>query len=148
MESVPRDLDQVQQRPTPFMKAIAAQQARAEHLHLTCTLHDLGFIDREGPLLLLRSLALMIVDRWNWGGSVPTVAFLNAPLLRKVALPHYYDLHFGILPWAQLTVLIVDWIADTECAAILNLAVNLFYCKLTVYTKEQSTYVQIHCNRF
>jgi hypothetical protein len=126
------------------MKAIAAQQARAEHLNLSTMLHDLGFIDREGPLLRLRSLALRILDWWSVGGPVPTGAFLTAPLLRKVALPLYNILHLKILPWAQLTVLIVDAITDVDCATILNLAVNLFYCRLTVDTREQPTYVQIH----
>ncbi|KAJ7914447.1 hypothetical protein B0H13DRAFT_439052, partial [Mycena leptocephala] len=116
----------------PFIWTIAAHRGRWEHLKLRLpSMRHLLAID--GPLLSLRSLTLGLPS-WSWAAhSVDgPAAFLTAPFLRRVALQEYFTVYNSILPWSQLTVLIVDAIMVYDCLIIFDRAVNLVYCRLTV----------------
>jgi hypothetical protein len=98
--------------------------ARWEHLNLELSTSLLRTI--EGPMLLLRSLDLQLVDQ----DLVTTqVAFREAPLLRTVVLNHFAAGTLA-LPWAQLTSLTLRWIYLQECVPILQQTSNLVHCRL------------------
>ncbi|KAJ6545249.1 hypothetical protein B0H19DRAFT_281700 [Mycena capillaripes] len=122
-------------RLDPFIHAIAAHCQRLEHLRMLAEFHLL--FSFRSPLLWLRSLRLGL--RWTRDPGeylLPPTVFLAAPLLRKVALQKYEHEHRAILPWGQLTVLIVDSIAPYECARVLSLAPSLVFCRLRTYATE------------
>jgi hypothetical protein len=77
---------------------------------------------------------------WRIAGDPPPLpaAFHTVPNLRRVTLSHYDgNLYQPILPWAQLTVLIVDLITAQQFVSILNLATNLVYCRLSIYPTDE-----------
>ncbi|KAJ6588155.1 hypothetical protein B0H19DRAFT_1098166 [Mycena capillaripes] len=113
----------------PFMQTLAAHGARWEHLKLF--LPNLSHLLHSIPASLpcLRTLTMGL---WEEMESGPAIEVLTAPLLRKVALQEYHTVYDQLLPWSQLTVLIVDKIALHSCATILNFAINVNYCRLTI----------------
>ncbi|KAJ7822054.1 hypothetical protein B0H13DRAFT_2127755 [Mycena leptocephala] len=119
--------DPKQQGLPAFYRIIAAH--RVEHLKLFGPLGSLRYIER--PLLSLHSLTIGFSVGRDGVGDAPST-FLAAPLLRKVAFQIYHDVFHYILPWTQLTVLIVGFIAPHECALLLNLATSLVHCGLTL----------------
>ncbi|KAJ6532686.1 hypothetical protein DFH09DRAFT_1370184 [Mycena vulgaris] len=126
-------------RIAPFLQKIASHCARWEHLKLYVPHHSLRSI--TGPLPFLRSLQIGVPTAdpepsENTDGSILTSAFLTAPLLRQVNLRSYQDVYSTILPWSQLTVLTVELVFPGECITILNLAVNLVYCKLLISSDD------------
>ncbi|KAJ6588198.1 hypothetical protein B0H19DRAFT_200341 [Mycena capillaripes] len=114
----------VKSNMTQVVQTSANHCARWEHLNLSIP-GPLTFLPNvELPLPSLRSLKLGY-DRDN---LTATPTFLAAPLLRKVALEVYRDVHGPILPWSQLTVLSVDYITLNQYADLLDRLVNLCYC--------------------
>ncbi|KAJ6545269.1 hypothetical protein B0H19DRAFT_282018 [Mycena capillaripes] len=122
-------------RLDPFIHAIAAHCQRLEHLRMLAEFHHL--FSFRSPLLWLRSLRLGL--QWTRDPDeylLPPTVFLAAPLLRKVALQKYEHGHRAILPWGQLTVLIVDSLAPYDCARVLSLAPSLVFSRLRTYATE------------
>ncbi|KAJ6588178.1 hypothetical protein B0H19DRAFT_1098231 [Mycena capillaripes] len=108
---------------TQLVQKIVNHCARWEHLNLSIP-GPLKFLPNvELPLPSLRTLKFGY-DRDN---LTATPTFLVAPLLRKVALVVYRDVHGPILPWSQLTVLSVDYITLNQYAELLDRLVNLCY---------------------
>ncbi|KAJ7639719.1 hypothetical protein DFH06DRAFT_1217688, partial [Mycena polygramma] len=117
----------------PYMQAIGAHCARWEHLKLLIpTLdHLLNFI--PGPLSSLRSLTLGIWDESEFMPvKNPNVKNLAAPLLHRVAIQRYYSVYAPVVPWSQLTVLIIDRLVLHQCPILLNRVLNLVECRLTI----------------
>ncbi|KAJ7672433.1 hypothetical protein DFH06DRAFT_1176281 [Mycena polygramma] len=119
----------------PYIQAIAAHCARWEHLKLLMpTLnHLLHFI--PGPLDSLRSLTLGLWDEFE-SFKDPNPKIFTAPLLHRVALQQYYTVYDTVLPWSQLTVLIIDKVALDKCAVVLNRTPNLVQCRFSVHEAE------------
>ncbi|KAF7343063.1 F-box domain-containing protein [Mycena venus] len=122
----------------PFLEAISAHRARWEYLKLDTCFTYLTSI--KGPLPTLRSLTLalfnpQVVEQNERISSV----FLTASRLRKVALLNYGVMYRTILPWAQLTVLIVEVMPHDECVTVLNLAPNLVHCMLKIFVGAQQS---------
>ncbi|KAJ6545187.1 hypothetical protein B0H19DRAFT_281129 [Mycena capillaripes] len=122
-------------RLEPLIHAIVAHCWRLQHLKLRVHLGHLRSL--ESSLLSLRSLIIWVQDPDD---NVPT-AVIGAPLLHRVALQRYHRMLSSILPWIQLTVLIVGLIGRDEYVHMLNLVPNLVYCRITIYENEQPMYV-------
>ncbi|KAJ7856793.1 hypothetical protein B0H13DRAFT_2576342 [Mycena leptocephala] len=117
----------------PFIRSIAAHCARWENLKLFAFLDHLHSI--EGPLLSLRSLTIGLWASKD-DSALPAI-FHTAPLLRKVALQRYKSTHHAIIPWSQLTVLIVDIIRPDECGLVLNHTPRLVHCRLVIDVPDE-----------
>ncbi|KAJ7766312.1 hypothetical protein DFH07DRAFT_351332 [Mycena maculata] len=119
----------------PFVDAISSACARWGHLAL-CTPRR-SFRAIVGLLPLLRSLSIMSLTQFSRAlEDTPTAtrAFHTAPLLHKVTLQYHRTSPLSdLLPWARLTVLIVNYIAPERCADLLNATSSLVYCRLRVY---------------
>jgi len=114
-------------RLTQFLQATLSHFGRLEHLELR--LLPLRHTT-EYQLPVLRSLAL-----WRFQDidvdPTPLTAFADAPNLRSVTLVNLYDSSQQIiLPWSQLTELVLWNTSSHAGAAILNQAVNLVHCRL------------------
>ncbi|KAJ7915171.1 hypothetical protein B0H13DRAFT_2000688 [Mycena leptocephala] len=87
------------------------------------------------PLLSLRSLTIGLWASKD-DSALPAI-FHTAPLLRKVALQRYKSTHHAIIPWSQLTVLIVDIIRPDECGLVLNHTPRLVHCRLVIDVPDE-----------
>ncbi|KAJ7639714.1 hypothetical protein DFH06DRAFT_1217681 [Mycena polygramma] len=119
----------------PFIEAIVLHSARWEHMKLFGPLAYLRSI--EGPLPLLRSLTIGFSTQM---GHAPVIVFHKAPLLRKLTLSLYLDHYTSMIPWSQLTVLIIHIIQPHECGLILNLTPRLVQCRLIVGESTEQTH--------
>jgi hypothetical protein len=102
---------------------VVLHRARWERLELyinRCHLHIL-----DGPMPLLRYLNLCLDSP-----AVGTEA-IEAPLLRNVILNNCAASTI-ILPWAQLTSLVLLYVSLHECVPILQQTSNLVRCKLGI----------------
>ncbi|KAJ6457795.1 hypothetical protein C8R47DRAFT_169746 [Mycena vitilis] len=118
----------------PFIEAIAPHCERWEHIKLFGPLAYFRSI--EGPLPLLRSLALGFSTQM---GPASVIVFHKAPLLHRLTLSLYLDHYTSMIPWSQLTVLIVHIIQPKECRLILNLTHRLVHCRLIVNESKEQT---------
>jgi len=123
-------------RLTQFLQATLSHFGRLEHLELR--LLPLRHTT-EYQLPVLRSLAL-----WRFQDidvdPTPLTAFADAPNLRSVTLVNLFDSSQQImLPWSQLTELVLLNTSSHAGAAILNQAVNLVHCTLhpTIHGEAQ-----------
>ncbi|KAJ7719976.1 hypothetical protein B0H14DRAFT_3009366 [Mycena olivaceomarginata] len=105
---------------TKVLSAAIVHCARWEHLNLELSASLLRTI--EGPMPLLRSLDLQLVDQ---DLVTAQVAFREAPLLRTVVLD-YFAAGTLALPWAQLTSLTLRWVSQAACPQ----TSNLMHCRL------------------
>ncbi|KAJ7130372.1 hypothetical protein C8R44DRAFT_872183 [Mycena epipterygia] len=92
---------------TSFVQAIAPHSARWEYLDLCIPHNSLRSWNFEGPLPFLWSLK---ISTWETEDNPALCTFQTAPLLRSVALQYYYDNYGALLPWHQLTVIIINFI--------------------------------------
>ncbi|KAJ7178174.1 hypothetical protein C8R46DRAFT_988315 [Mycena filopes] len=124
------ELVYLRREPPLIFQTIMAHRHRWQHLKLFTDMFNLPAI--IGPFPLLRSLA---ATTWLFRPQTvmhwPTT-FRDAPLLQRVALDRYDDLFRDMLPWSQLTVLIIHDIEGKQCLAILALAPGLVYCDLAI----------------
>ncbi|KAJ7704544.1 hypothetical protein B0H17DRAFT_1126858 [Mycena rosella] len=125
--------DAATRRELPFLQTIARHCARWEHLKLYTSTKFLSSI--EGPLPLLRCFQIGMSGGHPDAQHSSTPAFLMAPLLSRVHMRSYHDSHFRILPWSQLTVLAVKWIAVHEFMDVLSCTVNLVFCQFGLYDR-------------
>ncbi|KAJ7130371.1 hypothetical protein C8R44DRAFT_872182 [Mycena epipterygia] len=118
-----------------FIQAIASKyRLRCEHLEIYIAHYSMNEFIRSftGLLPLLQTMKIYSVGEYGEVGGAADFAWHTAPLLRTVALQRYYEDYDAMLPWSQLTVLIVndiDWVSSKE---IFHWAVNLVYCKLGI----------------
>jgi hypothetical protein len=109
---------------------------RCQHLKLTTYLDALRSIDGSFPLL--RSLTIdVFFEGLAESDSAVTLAFNQAPLLQNVSIGSYDGFYFDILPWRQLTVLVVRGILVVESARILKETVNLVHCKFMTFNPRR-----------
>ncbi|KAJ6457799.1 hypothetical protein C8R47DRAFT_169893 [Mycena vitilis] len=119
----------------PYMQAIGAHCARWEHLKVLIPTLDHLLNFTPGPLSSLRSLTLGLWDESEFVKN-PNVKNFAAPLLHRVALQRYYPVYDPVVPWSQLTVLIIDMLVLHQCPIILNRVLNLVECRLTIDDKD------------
>ncbi|KAF7352461.1 F-box domain-containing protein [Mycena venus] len=103
---------------------IVAHRTRWEHLKLYVCGLDLSTID--GPMPLLRHLDVELLEK-----SPTVLAFHDVPLLRTVVLGHYASASV-ILPWVQLTSLVLTDVGPSRCFPILQQTTNLVHCELEI----------------
>ncbi|KAJ7655811.1 hypothetical protein DFH06DRAFT_483877 [Mycena polygramma] len=111
------------------LSVIAAHRARWEYVKLNMNLFDFHAI--EGAMPMLRQLELQVpID------GVPSfpVAF-HAPLLRAATLWDF-EYHTALLPWSQLTSLVLIAKVPRHCREILQQTPNLVYCELILLDYE------------
>ncbi|KAJ7720946.1 hypothetical protein B0H16DRAFT_1792254, partial [Mycena metata] len=123
------ELDYFRLEVTPLLETIIAHRARWQHPKLFVPMRNLAAID--GPFPLLRSLT---TSPWTLSADDErhrSTAFRASPLLHRVALDQYEDVYREMLPWSQLTVLVIQSIQMKQCIMILALAPLLVYCDLT-----------------
>ncbi|KAJ6464380.1 hypothetical protein C8R45DRAFT_1023852 [Mycena sanguinolenta] len=119
---------------TPKVMALFAPiTPRLEHLKLVVSRDDLGPIE-GGSMPLLHHLDL---DLMSLSASTK-VSFGELPLLRGVILWDLTALRV-LLPWAQLTSLVLNEVFLDQCVPILQQASNLIHCKLHLYCPSDYT---------
>ncbi|KAJ7659327.1 hypothetical protein DFH06DRAFT_1406502, partial [Mycena polygramma] len=98
---------------------------RWEHVKLQLTLSDLPL---GSSLPMLRQLELQVPIRSDspFRGALPPVPLLRAATLWDFRCPS------DLLPWSQLTSLIVITKPASDCTTILQQTVNLVHCELMV----------------
>ncbi|KAJ7659253.1 hypothetical protein DFH06DRAFT_1406377 [Mycena polygramma] len=123
-----------------LLDTIAAHCVRWEHVKLQLTLSDLPV---DSSLPMLRQLELQIPFK----SSHPVLGALpELPLLREATLwdfPYSSDL----LPWSQLTSLILIARPPEDCTPILQQAVNLVHCELIIDDERGLPQPDIHLPR-
>ncbi|KAJ7722785.1 hypothetical protein B0H16DRAFT_1431217, partial [Mycena metata] len=124
------ELEYTTRSDTPFLFLIIAHRARWQHLKLFVSPRNLGAI--IGPFPLLESLTIMTTNGLHPSAYRPAT-FYSAPLLRRVAIDSFKDIFLDMLPWSQLTVLVIKHIEMNQCLQILALASNLVYSDLTFF---------------
>ncbi|KAJ6464424.1 hypothetical protein C8R45DRAFT_1219908 [Mycena sanguinolenta] len=113
------------------MALIAPHCPRLEHLKLVVSLDSLNAIESDSmPLLHHLNLELT--------GYGPEVSFGKLPSLRSAVLRKVVALSV-LLPWAQLTSLVLDQVYLDECVPILQETSNLIHCELRLYSPAEST---------
>ncbi|KAF7353339.1 F-box domain-containing protein [Mycena sanguinolenta] len=108
------------------MALIAPHRLRLEHLKLVIFMNTInpGAIEGSMPLLRHLDLDLKCVDF-----SYNTLSLRELPLLRSVVLSRTAS-RCAILPWAQLTSLVMNKVYLDECVPILQQTSNLIHCEL------------------
>ncbi|KAJ7018279.1 hypothetical protein C8F04DRAFT_1328405 [Mycena alexandri] len=117
----------------PFVDLITTYSNRLEHLKLRSSPSLLRLIN--GSLVSLRCLTLCT---WKEPNNEPHLQ-LSAPLLQKVAIQHYHTGLRALIPWSQLTVLVIASIPSQQCVRVLALAVNLLYCEFAISRQTQES---------
>ncbi|KAJ7087032.1 hypothetical protein C8R43DRAFT_1244879 [Mycena crocata] len=110
------------------LQTLIPHRLRWEYLELGIFDHLLPII--EGPTPLLRKLGLRV-----FGSPSSLFSLKDAPLLRIVALNDIAAASI-ILPWAQLTSLILHNVFPQECTAILLQTSDLVHCQLNLIADD------------
>ncbi|KAJ7263149.1 hypothetical protein B0H12DRAFT_1269019 [Mycena haematopus] len=112
-----------------FSEIIIRHLARIEHLELSAgdemDLSKQASISETMPLL--RTLKL---GSWSIQDSIPVARFLDAPRLRSVHIIRSSCPSEVLLPWNQLTSLVLEGISARNSATILNQTVTLIHFRL------------------
>ncbi|KAJ6464511.1 hypothetical protein C8R45DRAFT_1024266 [Mycena sanguinolenta] len=108
------------------MALIAPHCPRLKHLKLVLFFDGLNAI-QGSSMPLLHHLNLKIT-----GHSGPKFSFGKLPSLRSAVLSDFAALEV-LLPWAQLTSLVLDQVYLHECVPILQETSNLIHCELHLY---------------
>ncbi|KAJ7018643.1 hypothetical protein C8F04DRAFT_1327022 [Mycena alexandri] len=119
----------------PLFEIIMAHRARWQHLRLFVPVAKLAAI--EGPFPLLRSLTTSVSIPTTEDARRRSTAFRASPLLHRVAIAQCEEVFHDMLPWSQLTVLLIQSIRIKQCMAILALAPLLVYCDATFSRHEE-----------
>ncbi|KAJ7716300.1 hypothetical protein B0H16DRAFT_1801660 [Mycena metata] len=116
---------------SPSRWSMHTHRTRWEHLKLFVSVRNLPVI--IGPFPLLRTLTTTVWVDGLHDETYRPATFHSAPLLRRVAIDNYKDIFLSMLPWSQLTVLVIKSIDINPCVHVLALAPNLVYCDLTCF---------------
>ncbi|KAJ6464501.1 hypothetical protein C8R45DRAFT_1024212 [Mycena sanguinolenta] len=108
------------------MALIAPHCSRLEHLKLILFFEGLNAI-QNSSMPLLHHLNLEIT-----GHSGSKISFGKLPSLRSVVLSDFAAFEV-LLPWAQLTSLVLDHVYLQECVPIFQETSNLIHCELHLY---------------
>ncbi|KAJ7694495.1 hypothetical protein B0H16DRAFT_1904269 [Mycena metata] len=122
-------LEYMRSDTSSLFRLIIAHRARWEHLKLFVSVRNLPAIIGPFPLLCTLTTNVWVPRAHDETYRPPT--FHTAPLLRRVAISNYKDIFLGMLPWSQLTVLVIKSIEINPCIRVLTLAPLLVYCDLT-----------------
>jgi hypothetical protein len=106
----------------------ALHRARWEHITLDIGAHHLPTI--IGPMPLLRYLDLYLED--HTFDPMDTATMHELPLLRTAILD-IVAASLVILPWAQLTSLVLTRVDKNTCVSVLKQTPNLVHCQLDIY---------------
>ncbi|KAJ7653784.1 hypothetical protein B0H17DRAFT_1100494 [Mycena rosella] len=118
-----------------FLPAIVARRACWEHLEIIIKPAGLAFLEIGMPSLRCLQLELIAIQ----AASAPYIfEFCEAPLLRTATL-NYIAAAAIVLPWAQLTSLVLKHMLPQEYAPILKQTVNLVHCELICYSEPGVT---------
>ncbi|KAF7353319.1 F-box domain-containing protein [Mycena sanguinolenta] len=104
---------------------LGAHRARCEHMKLGLFPRDLPLM--EGSMPLLRHLDLELHN----GSPIRPVSLSEAPLLRSAVL-NSEAASWVLLPWTQLTSLVLNGVILRDCFTILEQTPNLIHCELYV----------------
>ncbi|KAJ7178166.1 hypothetical protein C8R46DRAFT_1076023 [Mycena filopes] len=124
------ELEYLRREPPLIFQTIMAHRHRWQHLKLFPSMPNFPAI--IGPFPLLRTLTLTTWLLTPEHAMYRSPAFRYAPLLRRVAIDSYEEVFRDMLPWSQLTVLVIHDIEGKQCLAILALAPRLVYCDLAI----------------
>ncbi|KAF7334441.1 F-box domain-containing protein [Mycena venus] len=110
------------------LAAVLCHCMRWEYLAINADVSELPEI--QGPFPLLRQL-----DLWLNDVGLPSevnTAFQELPQLRTVVLNEDAALHF-VLPWIQITRLVLRRVFLHECVPVLRQTSNLVHCEIQLY---------------
>ncbi|KAJ7137556.1 hypothetical protein C8R43DRAFT_1109844 [Mycena crocata] len=116
------------QEPVRCMETLASHRARWEYLELTWVNADFRPFLCDHPMPSLRHLNVSFRDQWE-----PTTIG-DTPQLRSLRFTVYID--NLILPWQQLTSIILTSILPHQCTAILQQAASLVHCELSLCSND------------
>ncbi|KAJ7704174.1 hypothetical protein B0H16DRAFT_719691 [Mycena metata] len=111
-----------------FVEAILPHRMRWEYITVEFVAGRAASPRMDGPMHLLRQLEIHISSH-----DTPSyLSFHDAPMLTTATL---WDFTYppDLLPWTQLTSLTLIAKSPFECTAVLECAVNLLYCELTIF---------------
>ncbi|KAJ6464475.1 hypothetical protein C8R45DRAFT_1024119 [Mycena sanguinolenta] len=114
------------------MALIAPHFPRLEHLKLVLLFSGLNAI-QGSSMPLLHHLNLKITDQ-----SGPEISFGKLPSLRSAVLSDLAAFCV-VLPWGQLTSLVLEQVYLDECVPILQETSNLIHCELRLYHSPGNT---------
>ncbi|KAJ7161843.1 CHAT domain-containing protein [Mycena crocata] len=113
--------------PSQCMETLAAHRARWEHLQLAW-IDETAVSFLGNPMPLLRHLDL------SFDEECESIFLGDAPLLQSARLVCSPDVI--VLPWRQLTSLVLDGLHPDQCAQILQQTTLLVDCKLSLWTRH------------
>ncbi|KAF7361062.1 F-box domain-containing protein [Mycena sanguinolenta] len=116
-----------------FAQIIVRHLDHIEYLELSISdkvdLSQLASLSVASSMPLLRTVKL---GSWSAQDSVPVAHFLSAPLLRSVHITRSPSPFKLLLPWSQLSNLILEGVSGQSTATILRQTVNLVHLRLRV----------------
>ncbi|KAF7295675.1 F-box domain-containing protein [Mycena indigotica] len=118
---------------TPLLETILAHRKRWEYIHFRVASSydaEIACISGEAPALVEADIASWGSDAdWEAEPGPTSISFHNAPRLRSICVG---DVRFTpqSIPWAQLTTVVLYYVAMTACIPVLAQAESLRYCRL------------------
>ncbi|KAF8207679.1 hypothetical protein K438DRAFT_342486 [Mycena galopus ATCC 62051] len=112
-----------------ILTSVSSQATRWEYLKLQVSSYQLRELEGSN-MPLLHHLDLRLHE--DSEVAVNTIAFRQLPLLRSVAL-NDIAASWVILPWDQLTSLVLNSVYLHECVPILEQTSNLAHCELHIF---------------
>ncbi|KAJ7188833.1 hypothetical protein C8R46DRAFT_30843 [Mycena filopes] len=121
---------------SPLIEALAPHRARWEHLIISLeeTPYPREVEALSGPTPLLRSLLWTVEDLQDLSVAV---SWLDAPLLRSATLDGL-TVQGTLLPWSQLTSLILNRVYPRQCTPVLQQTPSLVHCSLALLGEPDS----------
>jgi hypothetical protein len=123
-----------------LLKSVVRHRTRCQSLKLQVSPSQLRAI--EGSMPFLRHLDLVLGVDAMFAMKMTSVALGELPLLRSVALNDIAASRV-ILPWAQLTSLLLGGVYLRECVPIFRQSSNLLHCKLHLFYSVDDSSVNI-----
>ncbi|KAF8175481.1 hypothetical protein K438DRAFT_1847783 [Mycena galopus ATCC 62051] len=114
----------------PFVEIIVLHFTHLEHLELSVgdeAVDPKNLASGPPSMPILRSLKL---GSWSVADCTPAANFLNAPQLRSVHITRSSFPPHLLLPWSQLTSLVLEGVSAQKSAAVLNQTTSLVNCRL------------------
>ncbi|KAJ7113018.1 hypothetical protein C8R44DRAFT_741358 [Mycena epipterygia] len=116
---------------SPFLRVLLPHFARVEHLQLSYK-EDPAEDPVDSTMIALPLLRSLDLGSYH---HTPITVFAQAPQLRTAILRNAGACE-TVLPRGQLTTLVLEYISNDVCAAILDQAASLVFCKIVVVNKS------------
>ncbi|KAF7336756.1 F-box domain-containing protein [Mycena venus] len=122
-----------------MLEVLARHRARWEHVRLDILPTRLPLL--KGPMPLLRKLEIQVATN----GDI-NLTFSEVPQLTSVTL---WDFRYptGLIPWSQLTSLILIYNGSHQYTPVLKQTFNLVHCELILGDEEEIPETDIHLPR-